>query len=715
MATVESRAQRGFRRTDLPDPVYWLWRRLTSVRFALILISLVAFLALVAVIIPQVPPQLAGTRVGIDQHVDAQRDTWGPVTDVLAEFPWFYDAKGGVFNLFSQPYWYALVALLALAITVCTVSRFPPIWRTLRRPQVRVNDKYFERARHRFEFVTPADPAALAAVLRRHRFRLHSEERNGALYLFADRFQWVQLATFVSHLALIMLVLGSVTTKLAGEEYQFWLAEGQSRPLFATAGDRQQIQIVADDVIAKFDENGRALDFRSTVRVTSGGREVAAGDVTVNGPLSGAGYRVHQAAFWENGAALEIRNAQSGQVLYSEALFLSDRFDGPRVRITDAQSGAPIAEEVIQLPQPLRDLPGSGYQVIPLAGDRSLALALIPDAAGLLQFHYAVVPLALDRLPAQLDSAALHLAQPQPLAPRIRIYETATGRLLGDDVIALTERPFQGEESALLGFIPLSETETLAVGFDLVGGARRFFYFDLGDESRRGLLEPGGRATLGAVQLEYVGEAVDRSQYGSLQPGEEQRIGSILLTYGGTEPVFYTIPPDLPGAQGGALILMERFGRQSIADTFDARGGENVALTRGSAPAAGNGRAADRPARLGIGLGGAQPRFDLSEGESRTVGDYTYTFLGPREFTGLNVRRDPGALIFWIAIGLGVAALVVTFFVPRRRIWAKITPERTYLAGLAGHAVNLRREMARYAREAGAPVATPAADDWGDE
>ena len=714
MATVESRAQRGFRRTDLPDPIYWLWRRLTSVRFALILIGLVAFFAFVAVIIPQVPPQLAGTRVRIDQHVDAQRGTWGPVTDVLAEFPWFYDAQGGVFNLFSQPYWYALVTLLALSITVCAVSRFPPIWRTLHRPQVRVGDKYFERARHRFDFATPTDPAALAAVLRRHRFRVHGKERDGALYLFADRFQWVQLATFVSHLALIMLVLGSLLTKWGGEEFQFWLAEGQSRPLFATAGDREQIQIVADDVIAKFDENGRALDFRSTIRVASGGQVVAAGDVTVNGPLSGAGYRVHQAAFWENGAALEIRDAQSGQVLYSEALFLSDRFDGPRVHITDEESGAPIAEEVVQLPQSLGDIPGSGYQVIPLGGDRSLALALIPDADGVLQFYYAVVPLALNRLPAQLDSAALHFAQPQPIAPHIRIYDATTARLLGDEVIALTERPIQGEESALLGFIPLSETETLAVGFDLTNGPRRFFYFDLADASQRGLLEPGGRATLGAVQLEYVGEAVDRSQYGSLQPGEEQRIGSILLTYGGTEPVFYTIAPELPGAQDNALVLMERFGRQSIAETFDARGGENVALTQGSATPAGSG-VAGRPARLGIGLGGAQPRFDLSEGESRTVGDYTYTFLGPREFTGLNVRRDPGALIFWIAIGLGVAALAVTFFVPRRRIWAKITPERTYLAGLAGHAVNLRQEMARYARETGASVAAPAADDWSDE
>ena len=711
------------RREDYPDPVYWVWRKLTSVRVALWLIATVALFALTGVIIPQVPPQLAGEQLAIDQFVDAQRGTWGPFTDPLAEFPWFYDANGGIFNLFNQPYWYALVALLALSITVCTISRFPPIYRFVRRPQRRVNDRYFERARHRLDFAAPPDEQAMEQVLRRHHFRVQAETRDGARYLFADRFGWVQFATFISHLALILLVLGTILTKFGGEEFQFWVGEGQSRPLFATGGDRQQVLVRVDDAIARFNDQGQALDFRSVVRVTRAGEEIAQGEVTVNGPLKAGGFRVHQAAYWEHGAELQVRDADSGQLLYSETLLLDEQFFGPRVRITNVDSGAVIAEEVIQLSAAVADRPESGYQLIPLGEETSLALVLLAGPEGESQFYYSRLALPA-QAGASLDAPALTAADLRlfdlpPLAPRLRVYDAATGRLLVEDLVTLTDDSLDDRARARVGFIPLTDSETLAVGFEEGEGEPRFFYFNTREASQRGLLEPGGRAALGAFELEYVGAEPDLGLHGRLAPGESQRIGPIELTYLGAEPVYFAIEEGIPGAPSESLLLLERFGQGRTASTFDARKGDDVELaqatTATSTTVGSTGSAAALPARLGIGLGGEMPRLDLSEGETAVVGDYEYAFVGTREFTGLTVRRDPGATVFWIAIGLGLFGLALTFFVPRRRIWARITPERVYLAGLAGHAVNLRGELARYAREAGTPDADTLHDGWDAE
>lgn len=720
--TAASPARRR-RREDYPDPVYWVWRKLTSVRFALGLIGVVALFALTGVVIPQVPPQLAGERVAVDQFVDEQRGTWGPFTDPLAEFPWFYDANGGVFNLFSQPYWYAIVALLALAITVCTVSRFPPIYRFARRPQRRVPDRYFERARHRVAFAAPPDTGALETVLRRHRFRVQAESRDGALYLFADRFSWAQFATFVSHLALLLLVLGTLLTKFGGEEFQFWLGEGQSRPLFGTGGERQQMLVVVDDVVARFNDEGQALDFRSVVRVTRAGEEIAMGEVTVNGPLNAGGFRVHQAAYWEHGAALQVRAAGSGQLLYSETLLLDQQFFGPRVRITNVETGAVFAEEVVALPQAVADMPDSGYQLIPLSEETSLALILLRDPEGDSRFYYSRLALPADpditsSAPA-LTTSDLRIFEPPPQVPRLRIYDAASGQLLAEDVVTLSDISPDGRTVARVGFIPLTDEETLAVGFEEGGTESRFFYFSEDEATQRGLLEPGGRAVLDAFELEYVGAEPDLSMQGHLAPGESQRIGRVELTYLGAEPVYFATGSGIPGASGETLLLLERFGQSRTASTFDARGGEGVELAQTTAVTSTTigsaGSVAALPARLAIGLGGGIPRLDLREGESAVVGDYEYAFVGAREFTGLTVRRDPGALIFWIAIGLGIFGLTTTFFVPRRRIWAKITSERIYLAGLAGHAVNLRRELARYASEAGAPEADRLLEDDRDD
>jgi cytochrome c biogenesis protein len=95
----------------------------------------------------------------------------------------------------------------------------------------------------------------------------------------------------------------------------------------------------------------------------------------------------------------------------------------------------------------------------------------------------------------------------------------------------------------------------------------------------------------------------------------------------------------------------------------------------------------------------------LAPGESSVVGDYQYTFLGQREFAGIQVRRDRSDNLIWAGAGLLLLGLGITFYVPRRRLWAKITSDRTYLAGVAGYRGNFRRDMAKLGAEAGSPDA----------
>jgi hypothetical protein len=333
-----------------------------------------------------------------------------------------------------------------------------------------------------------------------------------------------------------------------------------------------------------------------------------------------------------------------------------------------------------------------------------------------------VVPFAAaSDLAANLDAAALQINEPQPIAPHIRLHDSATGELLADDIVSLSNLGSGQLLGASFGLLPLPEDSSplttdssIAVGFDEpADGERRFFYFSFDNEAQRGLLQPGQRVALGAVELEYVGERLDGGSHGRLPADGSQRIGQVLLTYRGSESAFFRLAESVPGATGDTLVLLERFGQARTAEQFDARGGENVELARYTGTSSGG--QLDRPSRLGLGLGGGQPRIDLDEGQSLIVGNFEYTYLGPREFTGLTVRRDPGATLVWIAIVMGVAAMMVTFFVPRRRIWAKVTPQRTFLVGLAGHGVHLRREFRNFARDVGAPDLPQVDDEEDDE
>ncbi len=704
-------AVRSSRSQTWPDPAWWIWRRLTSVKWAIGLILAAALFSAVGVLIPQVPPQLADIPEQVEQHIEAQRPTWGGFTDVLAEFPWFYETNGGVFNLYKQPYWYAVVALVALAISVCTVSRAPPIWRTVRRPPKRVNAAYFDRARHRASasLAAGADAAqereALTARLRAARYRVEevsaasaSTGDSGETLLFADRFGWAQLATFVTHLALILLLGATLVTKFAGEEYQFWVAEGESHILFPPGDDRAQVQIIVEDAVARFADDGQALDFRSHVRVAQAGAEVGGGEVTVNGPVHAAGYRVHQAAYWEHGAELQIFDHASGQLLYAETHFLEQQIVGPRIRVE--RGGVAVSEEVIALEHevagpPLDPLisgqgeaaPVAGYTLIPLDSARSLAITLAPTPEGY-EFWYRVLP--TPEQPAGLTFAELGVRQTPPPAPQVTL--AVDGETVFEGLVSLD----QAQNEARLTALPLGGEAVLWIGFRDGADGEGFFYYSPEREDQRGGLEVGETTALGGgLSLTYHGATPDESLQGALAVGERRAVGSIELTWLGAESVFYEIAPEIPGAEGEALIALERFGQARTAERFDALGGESVQLAVGASNQTSAGGQVGRPSRMILGLGGAAGRIQLDEGQAIVHAGYRYQFAGPREFTGLNVRRDPGGIAFWVGVGLGLVGMITTFFLPRRRVWARLTADRIQLAGQAGHGVDLTSELER--------------------
>ena len=82
-------------------------------------------------------------------------------------------------------------------------------------------------------------------------------------------------------------------------------------------------------------------------------------------------------------------------------------------------------------------------------------------------------------------------------------------------------------------------------------------------------------------------------------------------------------------------------------------------------------------------------------------GGYGYTFEHRVEAAGVSVKRDPGGWFIWIAVGMAIIGLSITFYVPRRRVWVKVTPTRTYFAGIAEKSSRLGRELRLMGAEMG--------------
>ena len=72
----------------------------------------------------------------------------------------------------------------------------------------------------------------------------------------------------------------------------------------------------------------------------------------------------------------------------------------------------------------------------------------------------------------------------------------------------------------------------------------------------------------------------------------------------------------------------------------------------------------------------------------------TFQLSGFSDYTLLIAKRDPGAPIIWGAFGALLLGLAITFYLPRRRVWARFRPDgRLDLVGRADRQVDFDREF----------------------
>jgi cytochrome c biogenesis protein len=103
-------------------------------------------------------------------------------------------------------------------------------------------------------------------------------------------------------------------------------------------------------------------------------------------------------------------------------------------------------------------------------------------------------------------------------------------------------------------------------------------------------------------------------------------------------------------------------------------------------------------------VGANRPAIALAANQPTTVGNYEYEFSGVKHFAGIAVKKDHGATFIWVATAMLLLGLALTFYVPRRRLWMKLTNERTQVAALAEKSGGFEKDMRALATRLGVPV-----------
>ena len=301
----------------------WVWRQLTSMRVALMLLMLLAVVAVPGSVLPQRPQDPAKVATYL-----ADNPGLGPWLDRL-----------GLFDIYASVWFSAVYLLLFVSLIGCIVPRVAMHGRALRARPPRV-PRRFDRFGVRDQAVVDVPAAEVLAVATRTlagplralpRFRVDTgREDSGALTVSAERGYLRESGNIVFHLALMGLLVAVATGQMLHYRGQAIVVEGRG---FANAvtdydtfvggtafdpGSLVPFTVGLDRFTAEFTAEARPVDFAAEVTVREPGSPARAAVIRVNHPLSVGGAHVYLQG---NGYAPDVvvRDA-AGEVAFAGAV-----------------------------------------------------------------------------------------------------------------------------------------------------------------------------------------------------------------------------------------------------------------------------------------------------------------------------------------------------------------------------------------------------------
>jgi len=189
----------------------WAWRRLTSMRTALLLLLLLA----VAAVPGSVFPQRRIDPARVDTYLADHRST-GPWLDRL-----------GAFDVYASPWFSAVYLLLFVSLVGCIVPRSRLHWRALRaRPPAA--PRRLERMPAYASATVDAEPEAVLAAARTALGRRRYRRADGEGSVAAERGHLAETGNLVFHVSLVALLTGIAAGSFFGYSGQVLLVEGET-------------------------------------------------------------------------------------------------------------------------------------------------------------------------------------------------------------------------------------------------------------------------------------------------------------------------------------------------------------------------------------------------------------------------------------------------------------------------------------------------------
>lgn len=262
------------------------WRTLSSVRLTIVLLIFIAIASVFGTFIPQ--------REG---SVEFARQL-SPET-----FRIFHAL--GLFDMYHTTWFRVLIGLLALNLVVCSVDRFPGVWRRFTARPRPDRSRLFERIpeEQKFEVRGPVEPviSRIEALLASKYKRVSKKGSPSSTFFYADRGRYSHFGVYLVHLSVLIIIAGALIGSFYGFEAYVNILEGDQVDSAMLRGKMVPValgfSVRCDDFSVSFYEDGTPKEYRSDLTFFDHGKEVKSAVVRVNHPVKFRGIVFYQSSY----------------------------------------------------------------------------------------------------------------------------------------------------------------------------------------------------------------------------------------------------------------------------------------------------------------------------------------------------------------------------------------------------------------------------------
>jgi len=264
------------------------WHFLVRVDVASVLIVVLLLLAIIGSCFPQRPPEGITNPASMARWEAGILDKYGSLAEVFTSL--------GIFHFFETPVFIACMALLGMITLFCLLDRWQVIWRKAFKKEVQRPDVVFQATPYTASLTKPTGSdfsQILKENLEQRGFRLKLENTSDITHFRADRYRLSVLATLVSHLGLVLLLVGVILSSIFNWREVVTLPPGES----VTIAHQRNISVGNEGFTIEHYPNGSASGYEAKIRLIDSNLEQSRGRISVNEPLTYAGISFYLQGF----------------------------------------------------------------------------------------------------------------------------------------------------------------------------------------------------------------------------------------------------------------------------------------------------------------------------------------------------------------------------------------------------------------------------------